>query len=188
MKPQQCNRRQFLRTTSTIALGAPFAANAVASRLTAADNPTRSDAKVAIAACRSYGAEVRTALDGCFDLIGGIGSLVRGKTVTVKINLTGTDFTPYLNHPVGETFMTHPSTVTALAASLFSAGAKRVRLVESTQSRAALENTLSLADWDVNALRALGDVQFENTRNLAVGRVIPGSRFRQAAICFRRWT
>jgi hypothetical protein len=25
MKPQHCNRRQFLRTTSTIALGAPFA-------------------------------------------------------------------------------------------------------------------------------------------------------------------
>jgi hypothetical protein len=174
MKPQPCNRRQFVRTTSTVVLGAPFAITAVANRLSGADTATvpsaRADAKVAIAACRSYGPEVRTALDDCFDKIGGIGSLVKGKTVTVKINLTGTDFTPFLNRPVGETFMTHDSTVFALTTALFKAGAKRVRLVESTQSRAALENTLSLADWDVNALRALGDVQFENTRNLGSGK------------------
>src|SRR5262249_2492237 len=108
--------------------------------------------------------------DNCFDAIGGIGSLVKGKTVTVKINLTGTDFTAFLDRPVGETFMTHESTMLALTSSLFAAGAKRVRLVQSTPSRATLENTLSLADWDVNALRALGDVQLENTRNLGSGK------------------
>ncbi|MCI0537793.1 MAG: DUF362 domain-containing protein [Verrucomicrobiales bacterium] len=175
MKVPSCNRRHFLRSTASVALGAPFAITAVADRLFGAEKTSpapaaRSDTKVAIASCRSYGPEVRTALDNCFDLIGGIGSLVKSKTVTVKINLTGTDFTQYLNRPVGETFMTHESTVLALTSALFKAGAKRVRLVESTQSRAALENTLSLADWDVNALRALGDVQFENTRNLGSGK------------------
>jgi hypothetical protein len=42
--------------------------------------------------------------------------------------------------------------------------------VESTQSRAPLEGTLDLADWDVKALSALGDVQYENTRNLGSGK------------------
>ena len=49
---------------------------------------------------------------------------------------------------------------------LFKAGAKRIVFVESTQSRASLEGTLDLAGWDVKAFNALGDVQYENTRNL----------------------
>ncbi len=126
----------------------------------------RPDAKVAVVPCRSYGAEVHTALARCGDLLGGLGALVNHKTVTVKINLTGTDFTPFLGRPVGETYMTHFATVRALGALLLAAGARRVRLVESTQSKAELEQTLVLAGWDVNALRALGPVEFENTRNL----------------------
>lgn len=173
MKMHPCNRRQFLRTASAIAAGSPFLAGGMF-RANAADalvQPrARGDANVAIAACKTYGPEVRAALDQCFDLVGGIGSLVKNKTVTVKINLTGTDFTPFLNRPVGETFMTHYSTVAALTSALFKAGATRVRLVESTQSRAKLENTIDLADWDVNALRAMGNVEFENTRNLGNGK------------------
>jgi uncharacterized protein (DUF362 family) len=105
-------------------------------------------------------------LANCFDHLGGIGSLVRNKTVTVKLNLTGTDFSPFLGRPVGETYMTHYDTALALGALLFSAGAKRVRYVESTTSRADLADTLLLADWDVKRLQALGAVEFENTRNL----------------------
>src|SRR5262249_36331318 len=45
-------------------------------------------------------------------------------------------------------------------------GAKRVRFVESTQSKSELRGTLALADWDVTALEALGRLEFENTRNL----------------------
>jgi uncharacterized protein (DUF362 family) len=62
--------------------------------------------------------------------------------------------------------MTHYSTALALVSLLFAAGATRVRLVESTQSKAKLETTLGFADWDVGALKALGKVEFENTRNL----------------------
>jgi uncharacterized protein (DUF362 family) len=129
-----------------------------------------SEAKVAIVPCKTYGPELGPALNQCFSLLGGIGPLVKDKTVTVKLNLTGTDFRQFLERPVGETFMTHPATATALASALFKAGAKRVRFVESTQSTAELESTLALADWDVKALEGLGKLEFENTRNLGKGK------------------
>jgi uncharacterized protein (DUF362 family) len=128
-------------------------------------------ATVAIASCKTYKPqEVRAAYDRCFDLLGGVGSLVNGKTVTIKINLTGTNFTDFLGRPVGETYMTHESTALALAAALFRAGAKRIVFVESTQSRSSLEGTLALAGWDVKSLSTLGEVQYENTRNLGSGK------------------
>src|SRR4030095_10397502 len=129
----------------------------------------------AIVSCKSYGPEVRAALEKSFDLLGGIGSLVKDKTVTVKLNLTGTRCDKIeltggeRKYEFGETFMTHYATAVALAAILFAKGAKRVRFVESTQSRAALASTLSLADWGVKGLRALGKMEFENTRNLGTG-------------------
>lgn len=169
------NRRLFLQRSLTFMAGAPLACKIPGAQLLAAEPaapgklvapPRRADTTVAMAACRSYGPEVRTALSQCFDLLGGIGSLVKGKTVTVKLNLTGTDFSPFLGRPVGETYMTHYTTALALGSLLFEAGARRVRFVESTQSRAELAGTLALADWDVKALQALGQVEFENTRNL----------------------
>jgi uncharacterized protein (DUF362 family) len=173
---ESLSRRAFIRWGVTVAAGAPLAFTPASSLALTAEAGTkatwprhRPDAKVAIVSCRSYGPEVRAALRQCFDLIGGIGSLVKDKTITVKINLTGTNFTPFLNRPVGETFMTHYATALALASLLFAAGAKRVRFVESTQSKAALEQTLVFADWDVRELAALGTVEFENTRNLGKG-------------------
>jgi len=177
MNPDCCPRRAFLARSAALVAGAPFLGGSLSQALAAeasrarpeAPGRNRADAAVAIVRCRDYSAEVKTALARGFDSIGGIGSLVKNKTVMVKINLTGTDFTPYLDRPVGETFMTHESTAVALAALLFGAGAKRVRFVESTQSRAPLDGTLSLAGWDLGALRALGEVEFENTRNLGSG-------------------
>jgi uncharacterized protein (DUF362 family) len=172
------SRRHFLQQSMTAAAAAPLALAWGRGTVLGETNKTaaglagskRSDAKVAIAGCRSYGPEVRTALHSCFDQLGGIGSLVKNKTVTVKLNLTGTNFTPFLDRPVGETYMTHYATAIALGTLLFEAGARRVRFVESTQSRAELAATLALADWDVKALEALGKVEFENTRNLGHGK------------------
>ncbi len=172
MNSRVCSRRRFLRTTSILTVGAPFALSTGANIVSGAEPAAKSfaDAKVAIASCKNYGSqEIQAAYGQCFDLLGGVGSLVKGKTVTIKINLTGTDFTPFLNRPVGETYMTHEATAQALAAALFKAGAKRIVFVESTQSRASLEGTLELSGWDVKALSALGDVQYENTRNLGSG-------------------
>jgi uncharacterized protein (DUF362 family) len=174
IKPRSFTRRHFLQRSALVAASAPLAAQFGGLFSTVAASSQSSinsrNAKVAIVSCRSYGSAVRPAFDKCFDLLGGIGPLVKDKTVTVKLNLTGTDFRPFLNRPVGETFMTHFDTALALAAALFQAGAKRVRFVESTQSTATLESTLSLADWDVKALQALGKVEFENTRNLGLGK------------------
>jgi len=176
---QVLNRRRFLRWSATLAAGAPLtwrlgnsallAAEATASTGKPLPASLRANAKVAIVSCRSYGAEARAALAKSFDLLGGIGSLVKNKTVTVKLNLTGTNFAAFLDRPVGETYMTHYATALALGSLLFAAGAKRVRFVESTQSKAQLETTLALADWDVKALESLGKVEFENTRNLGTG-------------------
>lgn len=168
------NRREFLRRSLGLAAGTSFAWGGTCRRLLAADAPAGvaasaenlAAAKVAIVKCRSYGPEVKQAMKQALDLLGGIGKLVRNKTVAVKLNLTGTNFTPFLNRPVGETYITHEATAVALAALLFESGAKRVRFIESTQSRASLDGTLALADWDVNALRSFGKVEFENTRNL----------------------
>jgi len=82
------------------------------------------------------------ALKEAFDLIGGLGLLVRHKSVTVKLNLTGADFSPFLGRPAGETMMTHASTALALGALLFEAGARRVRFVESAPTRETLEGLL----------------------------------------------
>jgi uncharacterized protein (DUF362 family) len=166
----RCTRRHFLSGTLAAGLGLSVGGALLGAEPAGGSARRRSDAKVAIVACRSYGAEVRGALEKAFDLIGGVGSLVRNKTATVKINLTGSNFADYLGKPPGETYMTHYATAAALASALFSAGAQRVRFVESTQRRGKLEETLVMADWDVRALSALGRVEFEDTRNLGLGK------------------
>ena len=160
-----CSRRDFIRV-SAAALAGTALKNARAADLAAKNF----NAKVAIAKCSGYGPEVRAAFAKCFDLLGGIGTLVKDKTVTIKINLTGSDFKNVLGRPVGETYMTHPATAMALTAALFDAGAHRVRFVESMQLKQELEATLHDAGFDVNALMALGKVEAENTRNLGKGK------------------
>lgn len=164
-----CGRREFLRKSAALALGASFAMGALAEEI-AVPPSLRSKSNVAIVPCRGYGPEVLPAFRGAFDLVGGVDKLVRGKTVTVKLNLTGTDFTPFLGHSVGETYMTHQATVRALLTVLFKAGATRVRLVESTQRIESLPDSLISAGWDVKAIDALGKVEYENTRNLGSGK------------------
>src|SRR3954468_8938222 len=170
MKREFVTRRDFLGRSLALAAGVPLGLGLAQRALFAAQSPARASANVAIVQCRSYGPEVRAAFDKCFDLLGGIGSLVKNKTVTIKLNLTGTDFTPFLNRPVGETYMTHYATALALATALFKEGAKRVRFVESTQSTSQLDSTLALSDWDLKNFEALGKVEFENTRNLGSGK------------------
>jgi uncharacterized protein (DUF362 family) len=180
MKTKTFTRRGFIQQGLALAAGAPLASLCARTQLLAAEATAgagaaalrshRAAAKVAIVPCRSYGPEVRPVLERCFDLLGGVGSLVKNRTVTVKLNLTGSDFRVFLGRPVGETYMTHYTTAMALTSVLFSAGARRVRLVESTQRRVPLETTLADAGWDVGALTAAGRVEFENTRNLGLGK------------------
>ncbi len=201
MRTTNFTRRAFIRHGLALAAGAPLASLYARTQLLAAEAAAGADqtglraqraaARVALVPCRSYGPEVQPALGKCFDLLGGIGSLVKDKTVTVKLNLTGSDFKPLLGRPVGETYMTHYTTAMALGSLLFAAGARRVRFVESTQKIDGLESTLAEAGWDVPALTALGKVEFGNTRNLGHGKRyshfrVPGGGYMFSAFEFNR--
>ncbi len=129
------------------------------------------DAKVAIVPCKSYGPAVEPAFTKAFDLLGGIGRLVKGKTVTVKVNLTmSRQFVTIQGRPPGETYISHCDTVMALCAVLFREGARRVRIVESFPNSKPFEEALADAGWDAPNLLRLGRIELENTRNLGVGK------------------
>jgi uncharacterized protein (DUF362 family) len=113
---------------------------------------------------------VQSALAQAFSLLGGIGSLVNGKTVAVKINLTNDgQFENQFGLPPGESFITHGATAIALAALLIQNGAQKARFIDSAGFRSPLSDVLTMAQWDVNTLLGLGNVELENTRNLGNG-------------------
>ena len=60
------------------------------------------------------------------DLIGGIAKLVGGKTVTIKLNLTGGPTRKLGGLPAHRTYHVHPNMVAALCAAVHSAGARRI--------------------------------------------------------------
>lgn len=167
------SRREFLRMGTAAALAAPIASARGETAGVSAPAKSTAGAKVAIAPCKTYGSEVKTAYERCFDLLGGIGSLAKNKTVTVKVNLTGfkeASQTGPGGKPAGETYITHGDTALALAAVLLENGAKRVRFVECVNTRGNVEEVFENAGWDLFELFALGPVEIENTRNLGFGK------------------
>ena len=122
---------------------------------------------VAIQRCDSYEPSlVRRKLDAALELIGGIDKLVRGKTVTVKLNLTG-EIRELCGLPACRTYHIHPSVVAALCAALIDAGAQRIALVEALYYRKPIEKVLMTGGWDIAAIQSAGDhkVILENTKN-----------------------
>jgi uncharacterized protein (DUF362 family) len=119
---------------------------------------------VAIVRCRSYQDFTPTLAKG-FDQIGGIEKLVRGKTVALKVNLTGNPknwpLTPDLP------YRTNGETIASTVHLFAKAGARRVRIIESF-----FPADQDLALWarygiDVNAINNLGvPVDWENVQNL----------------------
>lgn len=73
-------------------------------------------APVAVARCATYGPEVTTTLAGMFDYLGGLSKLVNGKTVSMKVNLTGAAGGRLGSLPQGETHWVHPDVVGAIPA------------------------------------------------------------------------
>src|SRR4051812_4687527 len=87
---------------------------------------------VSIAKCASYSdAELSANLKTMFDQLGGLAKIVRNKTVTVKLNLTGSPGQRFEGRPLGVTHYTHPNVVAATAHLMGDAGATRIRFVES---------------------------------------------------------
>src|ERR1700759_87462 len=150
------NRREMLTTTGAATLGA-----LVMPKLMKAAAPAN---QVAIVRCRDY-AQYGQQLSSAFDQIGGLDKLVRGKTVALKLNLTGNPknwpLTPELP------YRTNAETVAATVHLFARAGARRIRLIESFFPA---DQDLSL--WaryglDVKAINNIGvPVVWENVQNL----------------------
>jgi uncharacterized protein (DUF362 family) len=163
-------RRQLLTATGAAVLGNTL--------LKAA--PART---VAIAKCPTYTYnEVAENLKTMFDQLGGISGLVRNKTVTVKLNLTGSPGQRFEGRALGETHYTNPVVVAAAAHLMGQGGAKRIRFVESAWALSGpLEDYLLDSGWNVRQLASSApNVEFENTNNLGRSKdyvrfKVPGS-------------
>lgn len=156
------SRREFLGTAG-MAAGAFLARPAL---LSARPAPA---GRVAIGLCPEYNRQVETVLATMFDQIGGLQKLVSGKTVAIKLNMTGSPDMRFHNMPVEMTQWVHPVVIGATVALMGRAGAKRIRLLESHPDGAAsLQEFMAAAGWDVNAIaNAAKNVEFENTNYLA---------------------
>ena len=142
--PHVLSRRQFLAAGAVAGLGATrFAALA----------RSAPSATVSIAKCGSYGVELVPALDRMFDQLGGLERLVKGRTVGIKLNLTGAPSIRLGSLPAGLAHWVHPSVVGAVVHLMDRAGAQRVRLLESAWATAMpLEEYVYQAGWDAAEL------------------------------------
>jgi uncharacterized protein (DUF362 family) len=160
---QVLSRRQFLATSAVAGLGAGRFARLA---------HTAPAATVSIAKCDSYGAELVPALDRMFDELGGLARLVRGRTVAIKLNLTGSPQLRLGSRPAGLAHWVNPRMIGAVVHLLDRAGAQRIRLLESPFASAVpLEEYMYQAGWDADAIKSAGQrVELENTNGLGLGK------------------
>src|ERR1039457_1154482 len=161
--------------------------------LKAASGPEPPAAPVSIARCASYDEEVTAKLATLFNQLGGIDGLVRNKTVTVKLNMTGSPGIRFQGQAPGVTHYTHPKLVGATAYLLGRAGARRIRFVESPWATAGpLEDVMLDSGWNVRALEsAAAGVEFENTNGLGKSKAysrfkVPGNPYMFSAYDLNR--
>ncbi|MGH9377719.1 MAG: DUF362 domain-containing protein [Terriglobia bacterium] len=153
------NRREFIQ-------GVSAAAAAFCLKPSSLLASTRvSTGSVAFAKCASYGAEAQQTLQTLFDQLGGLQRLVKGKTVAVKLNMTGGAKNLVNGMPIGLTHWVNPDIIASTVHLLGQAGARRIRLVESTASPAdSLPEFMLQAGWKPNDfLSAARGVEFEDT-------------------------
>ena len=174
MTTTRCSRRKFLG-----AIGAT--AGVWLARPTTFLGRPAPAGRVAVGMCPEYGPEVISTMATLFDQLGGLEGLVRGKTVAIKLNLTGGAFDRLGYIPAGMTHWVHPEVVGATVHLLAKAGAYRIRLLESPMSTAEpLEEFMLQANWEPrNFLSAASRVEFENTNYLGFGKkysrfMVPG--------------
>ncbi|MBZ5583996.1 MAG: DUF362 domain-containing protein [Acidobacteriia bacterium] len=117
-------------------------------------------------------ASVLAALRTMFDQIGGIGGLVSGKTVAIKINMTGPVRARTGGRAGWYTRWTHPAVLGAAVSLIGQAGAARIRILEgSSENDFPLEENFLMGGWDpAPLLEAAPRVEMENTGALGKGR------------------
>ncbi|HEY3281828.1 MAG TPA: DUF362 domain-containing protein [Armatimonadota bacterium] len=167
--PPSCSRREFLRASAdALGLAALAAASSPLLGQTTAPPPSL---PVAIGRCATYDqATVTRTLATLLDQIGGLKKLVAGRTVTIKVNATGGPERMMGKLPI-DTFHTHPAVVRAAIELMAKAGARRIRIVESSTWRRPLESYLQAGGWSIQAVKSAAPlVEFEDTRNLGRGK------------------
>lgn len=137
--------------------------------------------RVAIGLCPEYDRRVETTLATMFDQLGGLDRLVRGKTIAIKLNMTGTAKMQLNGMPVEQTHWVHPRVIGATVALLGKAGAQRIRLLESVPvDTESLQDFMRSAGWNPqDFVSAARNVEFENTNYLGSGKsyarfMVPG--------------
>ena len=126
-------------------------------------------APVSIGKCATYEQDLVAVLAKQFDQIGGIEKLVGGKTVAIKLNLTGGGRLG--RYTAGQTHWVHPKLVGAACHLMARAGARRIRLLEGAGRGDSLEDKMLNAGWDVASLRSTAPiVEFESTNHLGYGK------------------
>ncbi len=161
------SRREILKLSGMAAAGAVLPVPALPAPMQSGRAASSAPAApVAIGRCRTYGKEMAAVLDDLFDKLGGLRPMVSGKTVAIKVNLTG-GVRPVLGgRSAGSTYHVHPNVVLACCQAFARAGARRVRLLEGWDPALSAEQFLGECGWDLPALRAVGaKVEFENTNN-----------------------
>jgi hypothetical protein len=118
------NRRGFL-----LGSGASLLATGLAPTLGVASSASPSS-PVSINRCWTYDPFILFShLKTMAAQIGGLYKLVAGKTVAIKLNLTGDARSWMLGLPPGRTYQTHANLALAVTALLDGAGARRIRFV-----------------------------------------------------------
>jgi uncharacterized protein (DUF362 family) len=127
---------------------------------------------VSIGRCAGYGPELSATLARMFDQLGGLGRLVAGKTVAIKVNMTGSPDMRLGTTPCELTHFTHPAVVGATIRLLGAAGARRIRVLEGCfVCNDPLEEFMYAAGWEPrDLLNAASLVEMENTNVLGRGK------------------
>ena len=171
---RSCSRRDFLGAAG-MAAGALIAGPRI---LSAVQAPA---SRVAIGLCPEYDRQVSEVLSTMFDQLGGLDKLVRGKTVAIKLNMTGPTTDKLNAMPNQMTHWVHPQVIGSLVSLLGKAGATRIRLLESAPfGTKPLEEFMISAGWQPKDFAgAATRVEFENTNFLGGGKtyarfMVPG--------------
>ncbi len=124
---------------------------------------------VAIARVRAYDPKIYDTLRKLTDQLGGLGAVVKNKTVALKLNLTGNPS----RFPVkpGLPYRNEPSTVLAMCQLMARAGAKRIRIIESFFPARQDMELWARYGLDVKAIETCGaKVEWENTQNRGLAK------------------
>jgi uncharacterized protein (DUF362 family) len=137
--------------------------------------------RVAIGQCQEYNRQVAAVLSTMFDQLGGLQPLVMGKTVAIKLNMTGPPTDKLNAMPNQMTHWVHPEVIGSLISLIGKAGARRIRLLESAPvGTKPLEEFMISAGWQPRDFAgAATRVEFENTNFLGSGKsyarfMVPG--------------